>query len=168
MNNVYKSKSFKFVIFLLILDFCLGVFCAYAVTTHLKNNGFGKLQIIALCLFLGYNILLFLGVFVVAFIKGKIKKKSSAPVNSLDKEKAITLMNSLNENLSPYYELKIIIPFYKGMLKRISKGFRIDISYKQTVIDVLEKYISDDNSGYISELYSLLNNNIDTNFINRM
>ena len=157
-----QTKAFKFVFFALCVELLLGInfFCSFA--RGIRGNGWGEAQTLALILFLGYSAILILGALIIGCISAKIREKNSLPVTEGASQKALELLPVLSTKVRSIVkseiEYKLKFGIYSGMLKRISSGHRIDVSYKADFIDVLPEYAAI--NGYFAELYALLIANV--------
>ena len=159
-----KTKAFKFVIILLLAELLLGINFLISFVDGLSESGWGDAQTFSLILFGGYSVILILGALIIGCIRVKTRERNSLPVTEGASQKAAELLPLLSSQVGSIakceFEYKLKLGIYSGMLKRISAGRRIDVSYKADFIDVLPEYVSTEGDGYFAELYALLSANV--------
>ena len=157
-----KTKSFLFVVCVLFAELLLGINFFLSFTRGLRGDGWGDNQTFSLILFFGYSAILIFGALIIGIIRAKIREKNSLPVTEGSCQKALELLPTLSQKVRSIVkselEYKLKFGIYSGMLKRISSGHRIDVSYKADFIDILPEYSAID--GYFAELYALLSANV--------
>lgn len=155
MKPIFKTKAFKFAVFLLAIELCLGIFCFFTLTLGLKDDDFGELQILGIGLLLGYSALLVCGVFAVSIIKNKLRRVPARPVSEADRERAAVLLERVERDKRRGVHVcdrPICTDAVRGLLRGIARGRRIHPSFKDTVLEAIRED---------AELYELLSNNID-------
>ena len=157
-----ETKSFKFVVCALCVELLLGINFLRSFTSGLRGDGWGEAQTLALILFFGYTAILIIGALIIGSIRVKTRERNSIPVTEEACQKARELLPLLSSQVGKIakneFEYKLKLGLYGGMLKRISSGHRVDVSYKADFIDVLPDQAPNDQ--YFAELYALLVANV--------